>query len=724
MYRGYNPRIMEVDWALKKGYNQILIGNPLQSPFIKGRGFRSPPLPKGVPKAGDFLFEGIAHPDESGLVLSPQGRGKLDKRSISTMSSQYHPSVFQPVSIGPMTLLNRTVMAPMASNTADENGFVNQQGLDYYEARARGGVGLIIMEVNCIKSPQGKGAIRRYVIDNDRCIPGLTKLAEAIHKHGTRCVAQLGHSGAESICRSINGETPVAPSALPGGEARALTVAGIHELAQLWAQAAVRAKKAGWDGVEVHGASSILLAEFQSSYWNRRTDEYGGDIRNRGRFLIEVLQAIKSAVGTGFAFWPRINVREFGGKAGITEAEGKILAQMVEAAGACAVNATSTGGGLYGHVPPMGVPKGNMLAISEVIKKVVKIPVLVTGRLDPAQGDKAIKEGKADLICMARALLADPELPRKYAEGRPGDVTPCIACRYCNDSIRTMSSIKCTVNPALSSEKDMAVTPASKPKNVLVIGGGPGGMEAAKIAALRGHTVTLYEKEKKLGGQLNLAVIPPFKQPLEELLQHLTGQMQKLGVKVELGKKASLSLVKKLKPDAVVIASGAEPFLPPIPVRDSKPVVQAIDVLAGKAKVGDRVVIIGGELVGCETAEYLAEKGIKVTVVRRGPDMATKMQSAARTFLLEHLKNKGVTLLPGVTSYDEINKEGLALIRNGRKQVIPVDTIVIAAGSKSDTRLLDSIKKEIPDTTAIGDLVEPRDIRSAVHEGYRAGLKI
>ncbi|MEK7354138.1 MAG: FAD-dependent oxidoreductase, partial [Chloroflexota bacterium] len=530
-----------------------------------------------------------------------------------------------------------------------------------------------------------------------------------------------------SVCRSVNGEAPVAPSVArssDGGETRALTVAEIHELAQQWAQAAVRAKKAGWDGVEVHGATNYLLAEFQSSYWNKRTDEYGGDIRNRGRFLVEVLQAIKAAVGPNFPFWARVNLQEFGPVAGVTAEEGKVLAQMVEAAGAYAINVTSFGGGPYGRVPPMGVPKGNMLPIAEAIKKAVKIPVMVTGRLDPAQGEQAIQEGKTDLIVLARSLLSDPELPQKYAEGCPEDVMPCIACGYCNESIRAKSSVQCVVNPALCFEKEMAITPASKPKNVLVIGGGPAGMEAAKIAAMRGHKVTLFEKEKRLGGQLNLAILPPFKEPLKDLLHHLTSQMPKLGIKVELGQQVTPSIVKKLNPDAIIVATGGEPFLPPIPVRDSKPVVQAVDVLAGKAKVGERVVIIGGELVGCETAEYLADKGIKVTVVRRGPDMATKVRPAARTVLLERLNKKGATLIPGVSSYDEINKEGLVLTKNGQRQVIPADTVVIAAGAKPNTSLLDSVKKEQPNTTAIGDLVEPRDVQAAINEGYRAGLKI
>lgn len=643
------------------------------------------------------------------------------------MASQPYPQVFQPFSIGPMKLKNRVVMAPMATNTADEGGFVNQQGLDYYEARARGGIGLIIMEVNCIKSPEGRSGPRRYNIDDDKYIPGLTKMAEVIHKHGARCVVQLQHSGAQSICRSMNGEAPVGPSVIPasfGGETRALTVSEIHALAEMWAKAAVRAKKAGWDGVEVHGATNYLLAEFQSSYWNKRTDEYGGDIKNRGRFLVEVLQAIKSAVGSGFAFWPRVNLREFGPTAGVTEEEGKTLAQMIEAAGAWAIDVTAFGGGTYGRVPPMGVPKGNMLPFAEAIKKVVKIPVSVAGRVDPEQGDKAIREGKTDLISVARSMLADPDLPRKYAEGRAQDVMPCIACGYCNDSIRTKGSVQCVVNPGLCLERELAIAPAAKPKKVLVIGGGPAGMEAAKVAALRGHKVTLYEKDKKLGGQLNLAILPPFKQPIADLLQHLTGQMERLGVKVELGKEATPAVVNKLKPDAVIAATGARPFVPSIPVKDSKPVVQAMDVLSGQAKVGQSVVIVGGELVGCETAEHLADQGKKVTVARRGPEMATKIRPAARTLLLERLNKKGVTLVPGVASYDEINKEGLVLTKDGKRQTIAADTVVIAAGSKPDAELLNALKKDSASVATVGDAAEPRDIQAAINDGYRAALKI
>lgn len=348
---------------------------------------------------------------------------------------------------------------------------------------------------------------------------------------------------------------------------------------------------------------------------------------------------------------------------------------------------------------------------------------MVAGRLDPEQGEKAIKEVKTDLICIGRSILADPDFPRKYAEGHPEDAMPCIACGHCIDTTRTSSSVQCTVNPALGFD-EAAITRASKLKKVLIIGGGPAGMEAAKVAAMRGHSVTLYEKEEKLGGQLNMAILPPFKQPLEELLQHLTSQMPRLGVKVELGKKATLSVVKNFNLDAIVVATGAKPFLPSIPVRDSKPVVEAIDVLSGKAKVGKVIVIIGGELVGCETAEYLADKGIKVTVVRRGQEMATKVPPAVRTLLLERLELKGVTLICQVISYDEINEVGLALSINGQKRVIPADAVIMAAGARADSMLLDSLKRELPHVIPVGDLVEPRNIQAAIADGYRAGLNL
>ena len=642
------------------------------------------------------------------------------------MSDQPYSQVYQSFSLGPMTLKNRVVMPPMATNTADDDGFITQRALDYYEVRARGGAGLIIVEVSCIASPQGKSAAGRFVIDNDKYIPGLKKLAEIIHQNGAKAAIQLQHSGKEANCQT-SGEAPVAPSvvsATHGGETRELTREGIQSLVQAWAGSAMRAKEAGFDAVEVHGATNYLLAQFQSSLWNKRTDDYGGDIGNRGRFLVEVLQAIRLAVGPDFPFWPRINVQEFGKMGGLTADEGKELARMAEAAGSYAINVTGFGGGDYGRVPPMGVPLGNMFAMAEGIKKTVKVPVMVTGRVDPAQGDVAIREGKTDLICVARGLLADAELPRKYAEGRPEDVMPCIACGVCNDSIRTRSSVQCMVNPALAHEADLAITPSSQPKRVLVIGGGPAGMEAARVAALRGHKVTLCEKDKKLGGQLNLAVLPVFKEPLVSLLNHMTTQMEKLDIKVESGKAATPDLVKSLEPEAIIVATGVDPFDPSIPVHDGKPVVQAQDVLTGRATVGDNVVIVGGELVGCETAEHLVDQGKKVTVVRRGPDMATKVRPATRVMLLERLEQKGVSLVSGVSSYNEINVEGLALIQDGQRRVIPADTVVIAAGSKPNTGLLEALKKDFPKVVAVGDLVEPRDIQAAISEGYRAGLEI
>jgi NADPH-dependent 2,4-dienoyl-CoA reductase/sulfur reductase-like enzyme len=359
------------------------------------------------------------------------------------------------------------------------------------------------------------------------------------------------------------------------------------------------------------------------------------------------------------------------------------------------------------------------------VKKVVTVPIITVGKITPEAGERLLKEGKADLIAIGKAQLADPEFLSKVAANRLDDITPCIDCMHCRDDIRNpVVGIRCSVNATLGKEEEFKIVPAKKPRKVLVIGGGPAGMEVARVTALRGHKVTLWEKGTRLGGQLIQAAIPPYKYRIGILNQYLQTQLKKLKVKVELNKEVNAAMVAEFKPEVVILATGAKPLIPEIPGMDRAHVVQAGDVLEGRAKVGDRVVIIGGEVVGCETAEFLAEKGKKVTVTRRSPEMALGVGRSLRAFFLSRLVEKGVTLLPEI-NYNEITSDGLVVTtKEGEKKTIKADTVVLAAGAVPDKELYQALRGKVSEVHCIGDCVAPRKILDAITEGFRVGFEI
>lgn len=634
--------------------------------------------------------------------------------------------LFQPFQLGPMVLRNRIVMPPMGINAATEEGYVTQRVLDYYEKRAQGGVGLVIVEATCVDRSRGKDVRYQLALDDDKCIPGLTQLARVIQRWGAKAAIQLHHAGG-TTSQALNRNQLVAPSplsAMNGSLAKELTKDEIHDIIALFAQGAARARESGFDAVEVHGASNHLVAQFLSSKWNKRQDNYGGNIENRARFLLEILSVTRGVVGPVFPLWPRLNgiVIVSEGDPGYGLEDAIAVAQMAVKAGAYAVHVSRFAEG--GRRPPSAVPPGDLLPVTEAIKKAVNIPVIASSRIDPALGDRALREGKADLISIGRALIADPELPRKVREGRGNDVIPCILCNTCAEVMRPRqvggAAMHCVVNATACKEHECAIVPSVKHKRVLVIGGGPAGLETARVAALRGHGVILWEKEKRLGGQLYFAAIPPYKETLKPLLDFLVNQIYKLGVKVELEKEATLYLVRQMRPEAVVLTTGATPIVPQIPGIEKGRVISALEALAGEVEVGNRVAIIGGERVGCEVAEFLAKKGKSVTIMRRGPHMATRVESSRRHGLLERLTYKGVTLLPGV-NYEKITADGLVVtLGEGESRTIAADSIILAAGARPNSELFPALQKEFP-TYLAGDAIEPRGLLEAIHEGAAIG---
>ena len=641
--------------------------------------------------------------------------------------SQQFAKLLEPGKIGQMTLKNRMVMPPMATNLGSGEGYVTQRSKDYYEARARGGIGLVIVEYTCVDAPEGRASRQQLIIDDDKFIPGMKELVETIQRHGARAALQLQHAGRQAQS-NVTGHQPVAPSPIPsmdGEMPRQLTEAEIARLIACFAQAAVRAKKSGFDGVEIHAAHGYLASQFLSAASNRRQDRYGGSVENRARFVIEILEAIRREVGREYPVWCRLSGSEIGVEDGITIEETMQVARMAEEAGADAIHVSAHAVGLR-RSPPMAQRPGVLLPLAEAVKKAVSIPVIAVSRIDPPLGETALQQGKADFIAFGRALLADPKVANKMVSNRLDDVKPCIYCGNCLDSIQVShDAILCMVNPALGREREYSLTKAPRSKKVLVVGGGPAGMEAARVAASRGHKVQLYEKGQELGGQLLLAQIARHKQSIGDLTRYLSKQMDKQGVEVHLATEATADLIFKEAPDAVVLATGISPLIPDIGGVEGGNVVLAADVLTGRVKVGDRVAIIGGELVGCEVANFLADAGKKVTLMRRGAELALKVNLSIREPLLYRLSSKEeVTILTGI-QYREITADGVLIIdKDGREQTIEADSVVLAAGARPNAELLPILKEKVPEVYPVGDCAGPRNILESMREGYRAGLSL
>jgi 2,4-dienoyl-CoA reductase-like NADH-dependent reductase (Old Yellow Enzyme family)/thioredoxin reductase len=636
--------------------------------------------------------------------------------------------LFEPCNIGKLQLKNRVVMPPMGNNFGAEDGSVTPQQIDYYNERALGGPGLIITEMVSVDSPMGQRGIRQLRIDDDRYIPGLSLLAQQVHDSGGKMALQLCHAGLLAASKNFVLQ-PVAPSPVEyyGKKVtKELSKEEIQDIINHFITGALRAKATGFDGVEVHAAHSYLLAHFLSPYFNRRGDEYGGSVKNRAKILREIIGGIRNAAGEDYPVWCRINGMEYGLAGGLTLDEAREIARMAEAAGSAAIHVTGGGYGTYSgyNRAGMGQPEGNLAELAGAIKMVVKIPVIAVGRINLQLAEKLLQESKTDLIAIGRAQIADPHLVNKAASGRFDDIRPCISCNVCVDDLTLLDvSLHCSVNACVGKERESRIRPAKIVKNVLVIGGGPAGMEAAIIAAQRGHRVTIYEQLPQLGGKLNPAAIPPGKDEIRPLIDFFVRQVQKLGISVVLRKEASASLIKQLRPDVIILAAGGIPVVPPIPGVAGENVVFAEQVLSGAA-AGQRVVIIGGGLVGCETAEFLAKHGKKITVIEILDELASGVGSSFKPGLISRLAADGLTVMTGAIC-KKIFAEGVIITaRDGKEQTLAADTVVLAAGAKPDRRLMQEIKGLAPEIYPIGDCVEPRRILEAISEGHRIGLLI
>jgi 2,4-dienoyl-CoA reductase (NADPH2) len=690
--------------------------------------------------------------------------------------------------IGSLVLRNRILMAPMGSNLCGEDGHCGERIQAYYEARARGGAGAVIVGVAAIAWPQGNCNPNQVGISNDEFLPGLEALASRVKQHGCRAIIQLQHAGKVAVRDMAAGRpmlVPSLPKHTPDDMMAALTpeemnafvkslmgakieykVAEAEDIAWLierFADAAHRAQRAGFDGVELHAGHGYILAEFLSPYTNQRDDQYGGSLTNRARLLCEVLAAVRERVGHDFPVWLRLDAREYRLEPGITLDDAVQTAQLAEAAGADAVHvsayANSSSGIGFTEAPLVHEP-GAYLGFAQRIKQAIGIPVIAVGRVEPEVAETVIARGEADFISMARKLLADPELPNKLAANAPETVRPCIYCYTCVSRIFLNDHLICAVNAQTGYETQTVIEPAAEPRRVLVVGGGPAGMEAARVAALRGHKVTLCEASGRLGGTAFFSGIPY--PPNEKLVHYLVGQVQALPVELRLNTPVNEALVEELAPDAVVVASGALRPAPPVSGAEHRHVfsgdelrelmtgagntgvtrklsaLQRLMMLAGKLlgitrsgewirrlshwwmPLGQRVVIAGGGLVGVELAEFLVERGRQVTVVEECGHFGAELAVVRRWRVLHGLREHQVELLDNRRLLS-IDRGFVRVAGELGEETLAADSVILAAGATGNPDLAERLSARGLEVHIAGDCGGVGYLHGAMHDGHRVG---
>jgi 2,4-dienoyl-CoA reductase (NADPH2) len=664
------------------------------------------------------------------------------------------PHLFSPIKINNVELKNRVVLTAMHLFYTPE-GRVTDRLTDFYTVRARGGVGLIIVGGCRIDAYGGAGSMLR--IDDDRFIPGLRTLVDAVKAEGSQIAAQLYQAGRYAHSSMIDGRKPISASAirskLTGESPRALELDEIPALQGKFAEAALRAKDSGFDAVEILGSAGYLISQFLSPLTNKREDRYGGSFENRMRFGLEVTERVREAVGSDYPIIMRLAGNEFM-KGGNTNEEAKAFASELEKVGVDLFNVT--GGWHETRVPQltMFVPRKGFVYLAQGIKSAVSVPVLSSNRInDPYLAEEIIRNGQADLVTIARGLMADPDFLTKAREGKSDQIYHCVGCNQgCFDAVFMNRPVTCLVNPRAGKEAETEIIPTTQRKKVLVIGGGPAGMKAACTAAERGHQVTLAERANELGGQLLLNRNIPGRREMVTAAADLASNLRALSVDILLGKEVDKGLVKEMEPDVAILATGASPLFPKIPGIESQRVVTAWDVLSGKAHVDERVVIVGGNAVGLETALYIADQGTlppevlhflaanraeswetlerlinrgnkHVTVVEMMKRPGQDIGSSTRWTVMMELRRLGVTILTGTKAVG-LKAEGVEIEKGQNRDLLPADSVVVAVGAEPENSLVDEIGELVPQIFTSGDAKTPRNALEAIKEGFLTGLKI
>ncbi|MEW6263899.1 MAG: FAD-dependent oxidoreductase [Thermodesulfobacteriota bacterium] len=637
------------------------------------------------------------------------------------------PRLFSPIQIKGLRLKNRIMMPAMVVGFADPRGYITDRYLKYMEARAKGGTGLLVTEAAYVTLP-GKILPGEVGIYDDTMIPGLARLAEAVHRHGAKLAVQLNHGGRQTH-PSISGYEVVAPSPLPcprrQAMPRALTSTEIEELVRAFALAAARAQKAGVDAVEIHGAHGYLINQFMSPYSNKRTDRYGADREGRLRFPLEILAAVRARTGPDFPIIFRLSADEYV-PGGLTLEESIPMAKNLASGGVDVLHVT---GGVYESIEmtaqPMQIPQGCLTHLARAIKKELSIPVATVGRIvEPSLAEQILTEGTADLVAMGRALIADPNLAAKARRGEEDDICRCVGCMQGCLGVHDTPGIKCLQNPAVGRDEEAGLPPALNSKRVLIVGGGPAGLEAARVAAGRGHQVELYEQAETLGGQINLASIPPGKKEFLHVRTWREKKIKELGVEVHLSTKMTVDKVIACSPEVVVLATGSRPALPAIPGLEKVKACTAQEVLSGFAIPDKQITVLGGGLVGCETALFLVERDKDVAVIEMLAELAKDAQERMRNVMLRDMNRKGIKAYTNAKVI-ALTERGVVAEQAGARIIVPADFLVLALGAEPERSLAEGLKGSFPGGLyQIGDCSTPRNALYAIEEAFNAGLTI
>lgn len=636
--------------------------------------------------------------------------------------------VFSPYTIKNVTFPNRLVVSAMVTNFCNKDGSASERYIAYHEEKAKGGFGMIITEDYAIRV-KGKGFSNVAGMWDDSLIDSHSELTRRVHQYDSKIIAQIYHAGRQTH-QGVTGFPPEAPSAVPCPANKQipheLTVEEIKDIEQDFADCARRCKQAGFDGIEIHGGHGYLVAEFMSSYSNKRIDQYGGSLTNRMRFPLEAIAAIRKAVGEEFIVGFRISADELvpGGR---TKEDTKTIALMLEAAG---IDFLHVSAGVYGSsyaiAPPQAIKHGWLTDFAKEVKEIVHIPVITVGRInDPLIADQIIRSGKADFVTMARASLCDPHMPEKARQGNFEEIRYCIACSQgCMGVLLKDKPIHCALNPMLGQEYKYINKQTDQLKKVLVVGGGPAGMQAAITAAEQGHQVILYEKNNCLGGQYRLAAIPPNKGEITSFLYWQQIMLKKLGVNVILNQQVDKDLIENSDCDVVIVATGGKPIIPEISGVGSKKVVTACEILDGKVFCGQKAIVIGGGQIGTETALHLAVHRKDVTLIEMTNDLAIKETAHPREFLLKAVEDSTINVILNGCVKDI--REDSVVVEIAKDQLIEVqaDTVILAIGMQEENALSKSIvdcKKKI---ITIGDAKEVRQVMDAVREGFETAMNL
>lgn len=645
-----------------------------------------------------------------------------------------YSKLFTPAKIGRLEIKNRIIKAPQTTGMGAMDGTVTERLIRYYREQARGGVGLLIVGYAWVDNKASKSAQCQIGIADNEHIPGLAWLAQTIQAAGAKAGIQLEHCGRQKFL----GTPPIkAPSRVPWEELDAmggavpeeLTFEEIQEIVEAFGDAARRAQWAGFDLVEIHGAHGYLITNFLSPRTNKRTDWYGGSLENRMRFLLQIISNVRKKVGPDYPLSVRLSGTEY-------EPDGVMIEETIEIAKAlekAGVDVIHVSGGnhhqMAHQVTPMCLPPAHNAWAAEVVKKAVAIPVIASGSINtPDIAGEILETGKGDFVALGRPLFADPYFPEKAKEGRPEDIAPCIRC---NDgclerSFFLFQSVRCAINARLGKEGLLDITPAEQPKKVAIVGGGPAGMEAARVAALRGHRVTLFEASK-LGGRLIEASVPDFKADIRLLINYLSVQMQKLKVKIEY-RRVSPDDIRKAQFDAVIVAVGATLGRPDIPGITNPIVTDCLEVLNGKMDLGQKVVVVGAGLVGIDVGLFVAEQGREVSFVmgRENPaDFLSAVGASSHAVIGRRLAKQVYGLHAGKRLQAVLDHAVTVVDKFGNQEELPADTVILAKGFTAQKLFAEELKAvtDIP-VIAVGDCVAPRKIFDAIHEGFLAGYSI